>query len=123
MTNCTRCQPIRRDRQWRLEPDHRRRIDRRDVLHLYRHGDELRRNRACIRTLECRDPGRLPGTLEVVTESHTDKQSSLLVRTNGPVLDPAWAVTPVSLEDLVLAYMSRAGDETPARRQHLGVVS
>jgi ABC-2 type transport system ATP-binding protein len=70
-----------------------------------------------------RDPGRLPGTLEVVTESHTDKQSSLLVRMNGPVLDPAWAVTPVSLEDLVLAYMSRAGDETPARRPHLGVVS
>ena len=52
----------------------------------------------------------------------TDKQSSLLVRTDGPVLDPAWAVKPVSLEDLVLAYMSRAG-ETPARRQHLGVVS
>jgi ABC-2 type transport system ATP-binding protein len=70
-----------------------------------------------------RDPGTLPAGQEVITESHTDKQSSLLVRTDGPVLDPAWAVTPVSLEDLVLAYMSRAGDETPARRQHLGVVS
>jgi hypothetical protein len=32
-------------------------------------------------------------------------------------------VKPVSMEDLVLAYMSRAGNETPARRQHLGVVS
>ncbi|MGH3228516.1 MAG: ABC transporter ATP-binding protein [Streptosporangiaceae bacterium] len=70
-----------------------------------------------------RDPGTLPAGQEVITESHTDKQSSLLVRTDGPVLDPAWAVTPVSLEDLVLAYMSRAGDETPARRQHLGVAS
>ena len=70
-----------------------------------------------------RHPGTLPAGQEVITESHTDKQSSLLVRTDGPVLDPAWAVTPVSLEDLVLAYMSRAGDETPARRQHLGVVS
>jgi ABC-2 type transport system ATP-binding protein len=70
-----------------------------------------------------RDPGTLPAGQEVITESHTDKQSSLLVRTDGPVLDPAWAVKPVSLEDLVLAYMSRAGDETPARRQHLGVVS
>jgi ABC-2 type transport system ATP-binding protein len=69
-----------------------------------------------------RDPGTLPAGQEVITESHTDKQSSLLVRTDGPVLDPAWALTPVSLEDLVLAYMSRAGDETPARRQHLGVV-
>jgi ABC-2 type transport system ATP-binding protein len=70
-----------------------------------------------------RDPGTLPAAQEVITESHTDKQTSLLVRTDGPVLDPAWAVTPVSLEDLVLAYMSRAGDDTPARRQHLGVVS
>jgi ABC-2 type transport system ATP-binding protein len=70
-----------------------------------------------------RDPGALPAGQEVITESHTDKQSSLLVRADGPVLDPAWAVRPVSLEDLVLAYMSRAGDETPARRQHLGVAS
>ena len=70
-----------------------------------------------------RDPGSLPAGQVVITESHTDKQSSLLVRTDGPLLDPAWAVKPVSMEDLVLAYMSRAGDDTPARRQHLGVVS
>ena len=70
-----------------------------------------------------RDPASLPAGQEVITESHTDKQTSLLVRTDGPVLDPAWAVTPVSLEDLVLAYMSRAADEAPARRQHLGAVS
>ena len=72
-------------------------------------------------------PRRSSGTLtagqEVITESHTDKQSSLLVRTDGPLLDPAWTVKPVSMEDLVLAYMSRARDDTPARRQHLGVVS
>jgi len=70
-----------------------------------------------------RDPSTLPAGQEVITERHTDKQSSLLVRTDGPVLDPAWAVTPVSLEDLVLAYMSRADDATPARRRHLGAVS
>ena len=70
-----------------------------------------------------RDARTLPSDQEVITESHTDKQTNLLVRTDGPVLDPAWAVKPVGLEDLVLAYMSRAGDETPARRQHLGVVS
>ena len=60
-----------------------------------------------------RDPGTLPAGQEVITESHTDKQTSLLVRTDGPVLDPAWAVKPVSLEDLVLAYMSRTGNDTP----------
>ncbi len=70
-----------------------------------------------------RDPGTMPAGQEVITESHTDKQSNLLVRTDGPILDPAWAVKPVSLEDLVLAYMSRAGGDTPARRQRLGVVS
>ena len=70
-----------------------------------------------------RDPARVPAGQEVITESHTDKQSTLLVRTKGPVLDPAWVVNPVSLEDLVLAYMSRSGDDTPTRRQHLGVAS
>jgi ABC-2 type transport system ATP-binding protein len=70
-----------------------------------------------------RDPGSLPAGQEVITESHTDKQSNLLIRTDGPVLDPVWTVTPVSLEDLVLAYMSRAHDGTPARPPRLGVVS
>jgi ABC-2 type transport system ATP-binding protein len=70
-----------------------------------------------------RDPGTLPAGQEVIEESHTDKQSNLLIRSGAPVRDPAWAVKPVSLEDLVLAYMSRAGHDTPPRRQRLGVVS
>jgi len=70
-----------------------------------------------------RDPGSLPASQEVITESHTDKQSNLLIRTDEPVLDPAWSVTPVGVEDLVLAYMSRARDGAPARRPRLGVVS
>jgi ABC-2 type transport system ATP-binding protein len=35
-------------------------------------------------------------------------QTTVLVRTSGPVLDPAWTVAKVDLEDLVLAYMSQA---------------
>ena len=69
-----------------------------------------------------RDLRTLPAGQEVIEESHTDKQSVLLVRTGEPVHDPAWSVTPVSLEDLVLAYMSRTNG-TPARRPQLGVVS
>jgi ABC-2 type transport system ATP-binding protein len=61
-----------------------------------------------------RDPATLPAGQQVITESHTDKQSTLLVRTERPVADPAWAVKPVSLEDLVLAYMSRARAAAPA---------
>jgi ABC-2 type transport system ATP-binding protein len=69
-----------------------------------------------------RDPATLPANQDVIEESHTDKQTSLLVRTSEPVRDPAWAVTPVSLEDLVLAYMNPAND-IPAPRPQLGVVS
>jgi ABC-2 type transport system ATP-binding protein len=53
-----------------------------------------------------RDPDRLPAGQQVVSASHTDRQSTLLVRTDEPILDPAWTVEPVGLEDLVLAYMS-----------------
>jgi ABC-2 type transport system ATP-binding protein len=42
----------------------------------------------------------------VVSQSHTDVQSTFVVRTAEPVLDPAWTVGALSLEDLVLAYMS-----------------
>jgi hypothetical protein len=64
-----------------------------------------------------RDPASLPGGLEVIAASHTDVQSTLLVRSSGPVLDPAWAVSGVGLEDLVLAYMKEAAGPTP-RNSH-----
>ena len=69
-----------------------------------------------------RDVGTLPADQEVITESHTDRQSTLLVRASAPILDPAWTVRPVSLEDLVLAYMSRP-DGAASARPALGVVS
>jgi ABC-2 type transport system ATP-binding protein len=62
-----------------------------------------------------RDPGSLPTEQEVVQASHTDRQSTFLVRTEGPILDPAWTVEPVGLEDLVLAYMAQAADTQPVR--------
>ena len=69
------------------------------------------------------DPGVLPASWEVIEQSHTGKQSTLLVRTPDPILDPAWTVRPVGLEDLVLAYMSQAGDATRGRRLGLKVAS
>ena len=65
----------------------------------------------------------LPASWEVIEESHTDRQSVLLVRTEDPILDPAWTVRPVSLEDMVLAYMSQSADATRARRPGLEVAS
>jgi len=50
--------------------------------------------------------GDIPGVAAVVRASHTDRQSTLLVRTDGPVTDPAWTVHDVSLEDLILGYLA-----------------
>jgi len=68
-----------------------------------------------------RDPGALPGDWEIVSASHTDRQSTLLVRTDAPVHDPAWTVSQVSLEDVVLAYMSQAAGPEPGRKPALEV--
>jgi ABC-2 type transport system ATP-binding protein len=57
-----------------------------------------------------RDPATLPDGQEVISASHTDRQTTLLVRTDDPIHDPAWTVGRVGLEDLVLAYMSRPAD-------------
>ncbi|TDD47154.1 ABC transporter ATP-binding protein [Nonomuraea terrae] len=36
-----------------------------------------------------RDPGRLPAGQDVVSAHHTDRQSTIIVRTDTPILDPA----------------------------------
>ena len=65
-----------------------------------------------------RDTGKIAGVASVIRESHTDRQTTLLVRTDGPVLDPAWTAHDLSLEDLVLAYLTEPSSTTlpgPAR--------
>ena len=69
----------------------------------------------------CRDPGTLPAGQQVISASHTDVQTTLLVRTAGQLLDPAWTVSEVSLEDLVLAYMSQATGRRRDNHRHLEV--
>jgi ABC-2 type transport system ATP-binding protein len=54
-----------------------------------------------------RDPGTLPADQQIVAASHTDRQTTVVVRTDAPILDPAWTVGSLGLEDLVLAYMER----------------
>ena len=49
--------------------------------------------------------GTISGVAEVLHQSTTDRQATLLVRTNGPIIDPSWMVNQVSLEDIVLAYL------------------
>jgi ABC-2 type transport system ATP-binding protein len=54
---------------------------------------------------------RLPAGRRVIEESHTERQSTLLVQTDAPIIDPAWSVEEVSLEDIVLAYMGRPAED------------
>ncbi len=50
----------------------------------------------------------LPAGQEVIAASHTDRQTTLLVRADTPIHDPSWAVGPLTLEDLILAYLGEA---------------
>jgi ABC-2 type transport system ATP-binding protein len=63
-----------------------------------------------------RAPGDVPAGQTLLEASHTDRQSTLVVRGDAPVDDPSWHVEPLNLEDLVLSYMSLAAEagRTPA---------
>jgi ABC-2 type transport system ATP-binding protein len=63
------------------------------------------------------DVGALPRDQHVIEESHTDRQSTLVLRAESPILDPSWTVEDLDLEDLVLAYMGQAGEGTRRRRR------
>jgi ABC-2 type transport system ATP-binding protein len=65
---------------------------------------------------EPRDPARMPSNQEVIESSRTERQSTFLIRTTDPILDPAWTVEDIGLEDLVLAYMGQAA--AAGRQQH-----
>jgi len=54
-----------------------------------------------------KDTTAIARTHAIVQEDTTARQTTLLVRLNGPVIDPAWAVEEPNLEDIVLGYMSQ----------------
>jgi ABC-2 type transport system ATP-binding protein len=55
----------------------------------------------------------------VIRESHTERQTTLLVRANGHVYDACWEIHPVDLEDIVLAYLGHT-PATPLREAVAG---
>ena len=61
-----------------------------------------------------RDAASLPPGVQVITDSHTDQQSTFLIRGTAPVIDATLAGEPVDLEQLVLAYMGDAARTSPA---------
>jgi ABC-2 type transport system ATP-binding protein len=54
-----------------------------------------------------KDTTAIAQTHEIVREDTTARQTTLLVRLHGPVIDPAWAVEDANLEEIVLGYMSQ----------------
>lgn len=57
--------------------------------------------------------GRIRGVEEIVSARHSGRQLTLLVRTNGSIVDPTWSVDEIGLEDLLLAYMAPVELPTP----------
>ena len=57
--------------------------------------------------------GVVRGVREVVRERHSGRQLTLLTVVDGPIVDPSWTVEPVSLEELLLAYMAPERLPTP----------
>jgi ABC-2 type transport system ATP-binding protein len=53
---------------------------------------------------------------QVIRESHTERQTTLLVRADGHVYDSCWELHEVDLEEIVLAYLGQG--TTYDRRRH-----
>ena len=55
---------------------------------------------------------RIAGVERIISAADAQRQGTLLVRTNGQVVDPSWEQHDVTLEDVVLAYLAAPGAET-----------
>jgi ABC-2 type transport system ATP-binding protein len=53
-----------------------------------------------------KDTAAIARTHVIVREDVTARQTTLLVKLTGPVIDPAWDVAEPTLEEIVLGYMS-----------------
>jgi ABC-2 type transport system ATP-binding protein len=57
------------------------------------------------------DLKNLPDTVQVIESGSTDRQTTATVRSADPIMDPAWSIESVTMEDLVLAYMGQAEEQ------------
>jgi|1186.fasta_scaffold44517_2 ABC-2 type transport system ATP-binding protein len=60
---------------------------------------------------------------DVIRESHTARQTSLLVRTDRHVYDASWESHEIDLEEIVLAYLGQGRSHFPARETHAEAVA
>ena len=59
----------------------------------------------------------------VIRESHTERQTTLLVRTNGAPVDGTWRVDEPGLEEIVLAYLGQQAERAAPERDALELAS
>jgi ABC-2 type transport system ATP-binding protein len=52
---------------------------------------------------------------QVIRESHTERQTTLVVRANGHVYDSSWQLHELDLEEIVLAYLGYGAGSKPSR--------
>jgi ABC-2 type transport system ATP-binding protein len=62
------------------------------------------------------DPSSVDRVHSVIRASHTERQTTLIVRANGHLYDSRWQVDEVGLEEIVLAYLGRPA-ALPKREQ------
>ena len=55
---------------------------------------------------------RIAGVERIISAADAQRQGTLLVRTNGQVVDPSWEQHDVTLEDVVLGYLATPDAET-----------
>ncbi|HLN06913.1 MAG TPA: ABC transporter ATP-binding protein [Acidimicrobiales bacterium] len=73
-----------------------------------------------------RDPSAVPNGVEIVSATHTERQSNWLVRAEQPVTDPSWEVVQPTLEEVVLAYLrdqasgGKVSLRSPSAPEHAG---
>ncbi|KOG54487.1 ABC transporter ATP-binding protein [Streptomyces virginiae] len=63
-----------------------------------------------------REASTLPPDMQVIQETHTERQSTFIVRSDKALQDPSWVLEPLNLEDLVLTYMSQGATAGPGPR-------
>jgi ABC-2 type transport system ATP-binding protein len=62
------------------------------------------------------DPEQIARVPGVIHTTHTNRQTSLIVKPNGDTVDPRWDVREIALEEIVLAYLGRGGDDGETAR-------
>ena len=69
-----------------------------------------------------KDTAALEWEHTLVHATRTARQATLVLRLSGPVIDPAYQASDISLEDLVLAYMGAAAPAAYARHSTVSTV-